>query len=138
MRIQYDAEVDALSIVFLDTTVTTTELAEGITAEYDQAGRLVGLEVLDVAKRLGDASLLREVTLEGVGIGAGAPRDVPPSPIESPGQDATPIENAPQHRDRRMQWAQASRDPDFLRDIAEVEAAFRAADAESLRTRRQG
>ena len=71
MRIQYDAEVDALSIIFLDTTVTTTELAEGITAEYDQAGRLVGLEVLDVAKRLGDASMLREVTLEGVGIGAG-------------------------------------------------------------------
>lgn len=71
MRIQYDAEIDALSIIFLDTTVTTAELAEGITAEYDQAGRLVGLEVLDLTKRLGDASVLREVTLEGVGSGAG-------------------------------------------------------------------
>ena len=35
MKIRYDAEVDALSIVFQETTVTTQELAEGISAEYD-------------------------------------------------------------------------------------------------------
>lgn len=40
MKIRYDAEVDALSIVFRETTVTTRTLAEGIAGEYDAEGRL--------------------------------------------------------------------------------------------------
>lgn len=67
MRISYDPEVDALCISFRDTTVTTQELADGIAAEYDAHGQLVGLEILDVAKRFGDASTLQQVILEGVG-----------------------------------------------------------------------
>ena len=67
MRISYDPEVDALSIIFRDTTVTTHELAEGIAAEYDAQGRLVGLEILDAAKRLGDPSIFQQVILEGLG-----------------------------------------------------------------------
>jgi YD repeat-containing protein len=67
MKIRYDPEVDALSIIFRETTVQTRELAEGIAGEYDAQGRLVGIEILDAAKRLGDASALREVTLEGLG-----------------------------------------------------------------------
>lgn len=66
MKIRYDAEVDALSIIFRETTVTTQELAEGITGEYDARGELVGLEILDAARRLGDTSALGEVTLEGL------------------------------------------------------------------------
>lgn len=67
MKIHYDPEVDALSILFRETTVTTQELAEGIIAEYDTQGRLVGLEILDATKRLGDPYILRQVVLEGVG-----------------------------------------------------------------------
>jgi uncharacterized protein YuzE len=67
MRIRYDSEVDALSISFVDTTVTTQELAEGISAEYDAKGQLVGLEILDAAKRFGDSSILGQIVLEGVG-----------------------------------------------------------------------
>ena len=67
MWIRYDPEADALSITFRDTTVTTAELAEGITAEYDAAGQLVGFEVLDAAKRFGDPSVLHQVVLEGLG-----------------------------------------------------------------------
>jgi uncharacterized protein YuzE len=67
MRISYDAEVDALSISFRDTTVTTQELAEGIAAEYDAQGQLVGLEILDASTRFGDPSTLRQVVLEGIG-----------------------------------------------------------------------
>jgi len=70
MRIRYDREVDALSVVFRDTTVTTKEIAEGIAAEYDAEGRLVGLEILDASQRFGGPSALSEVTLEGVGLGA--------------------------------------------------------------------
>lgn len=73
MRIRYDAEVDALSILFRDTTVTTQELAEGITGEYDGEGKLVGLEVLDAEKRFGSPSTLREVVLEGVGPASTSP-----------------------------------------------------------------
>jgi uncharacterized protein YuzE len=67
MRISYDSDVDALSILFRETTVTTRELAEGIAGEYDAQGQLVGLEILDAAKRFGDPSALQQVILEGVG-----------------------------------------------------------------------
>lgn len=67
MRIRYDAEVDALSIVFRDATVTTQELAEGVAGEYDDQGRLVGLEIMDAAKRFGDPSTFQQIILEGVG-----------------------------------------------------------------------
>ena len=69
MRIRYDPEVDALSISFRDTTVTTQELPDGVALEYDAQGKLVGLEILDAAKRFGDPSTLRQVILEGVGPG---------------------------------------------------------------------
>ncbi len=67
MRIRYDPEVDALSVVFQETTVTTKELTDGIVAEYDAEDRLVGLEILDIGTRLGDPATFREITLEGVG-----------------------------------------------------------------------
>ena len=68
MRISYDQEVDALSIVFRDTTVTTAELAEGIAAEYDSDGQLAGLEILDATQRFGGVETLNQVVLEGVGL----------------------------------------------------------------------
>ena len=67
MRISYDSEVDALSIIFRDTTVTTKPLAEGIAGDYDREGRLAGLEVLDAVKRFGGAETLGQVVLEGLG-----------------------------------------------------------------------
>ena len=68
MRITYDREVDALYIRFVETTVTTRELGEGIAADYDSDGRLAGIEVLDAARRFGDEDVLRQVTLEDIGI----------------------------------------------------------------------
>ena len=58
MKLSYDPEVDALRIVFRETTVTTKHLAEGIAADYDAAGRLAGLEVLAEARR-GDEDAAR-------------------------------------------------------------------------------
>ena len=66
MKISYDAEVDALSITFRDTTVTTKHLAEGIAADYDSDGKLAGIEVLDAMKRFGDRATLQHVILEGI------------------------------------------------------------------------
>jgi uncharacterized protein YuzE len=67
MRISYDPEVDALSIIFRETTVTTKELAEGLAAEYDADGHLAGIEILDVARRFGGQDVLRQVVFEGIG-----------------------------------------------------------------------
>lgn len=67
MKISYDAEVDALSITFRETTVTTKHLAEGIAADYDSNGQLAGIEILDVVKRFGGQDALRQVVIEGLG-----------------------------------------------------------------------
>jgi uncharacterized protein YuzE len=67
MKISYDPEVDALSITFRETTVTTKHLAEGIAADYDSEGRLAGLEILDAQKRFGGPDTMRRVELDGVG-----------------------------------------------------------------------
>jgi uncharacterized protein YuzE len=66
MKISYDAEVDALSITFRETTVTSKHLAEGIAADYDSEGRLAGLEILDAQKRFGGKETMRRVELEGL------------------------------------------------------------------------
>ncbi len=68
MKITYDPEVDALYIQFLDTTVTTEFLAEGIAADYDSVGNLAGFEIIDARKRLGGTQTFRQITLEDVGL----------------------------------------------------------------------
>jgi YD repeat-containing protein len=70
VKIIYDPKVDALSIIFRETTITTKHLAEGIAADYDAQGRLAGIEILDALKCFGDAETLRQVVLEGVGSAA--------------------------------------------------------------------
>ena len=67
MKISYDAEVDALSIIFRETTVTTKHVGEGIAVDYDSEGHLAGIEVLDLTKRFGGPDALRQVILEGIG-----------------------------------------------------------------------
>jgi uncharacterized protein YuzE len=47
MTISYDSEVDALYIRFIETTVTTEHLAEGIAVDYAADGRMAGIEILD-------------------------------------------------------------------------------------------
>lgn len=73
MKIRYDAEVDGLSIIFLETTVTTQEVADGIAIEYDAEGRVAGIEILDTRTRFGESDPLRSVTLEGVALGGARP-----------------------------------------------------------------
>lgn len=67
IRIRYDPEVDALSIILRETTVTAKRLTAGIVAEYDAQDKLVGVEILDAGSRLDGPSTFREVILAGVG-----------------------------------------------------------------------
>jgi uncharacterized protein YuzE len=67
VKITYGSEVDALSITFRETTVTTKHLGEGIAADYDADGKLAGIEMLDAIKRFGGKETLRQVVIEGLG-----------------------------------------------------------------------
>jgi len=69
MRITYDPDVDALYIRFIEATVTTEHLAEGVALDYAEDGRIAGIEILDAQKRFGDADVFRKVVLEDIGIG---------------------------------------------------------------------
>ncbi|MCC7210620.1 MAG: DUF2283 domain-containing protein [Candidatus Brocadia sp.] len=64
MRITYDSEVDALCIRFIETTVTTSHVAEGIAVDYDADGKIAGIEILDAVKRFGSKDVFKKVTLE--------------------------------------------------------------------------
>jgi uncharacterized protein YuzE len=68
VKIIYDKEVDALSITFQETTVTTQHLAEGIAVDYDQNGHLAGIEILDASQQFGGMETIRQVMLENVGL----------------------------------------------------------------------
>jgi uncharacterized protein YuzE len=67
MKIQYDPEADALDIRFMETTVTTKHIAEGIAVDYDSEGKIAGIEILDAVKRLGSKQTFRKVELENIG-----------------------------------------------------------------------
>jgi len=64
MRKSYDSEVDTLYIRFIETTVTTKHVADGVAVDYAADGRIAGIEVLDARKRFGDEQILRRVIIE--------------------------------------------------------------------------
>ncbi|MCL5997045.1 MAG: DUF2283 domain-containing protein [Chloroflexi bacterium] len=66
MKITYDSEVDALSIVFIDTTVTTKQVAEGVAIDYAEDGRVAGIEILDALRHFGSADVLRRIEIENM------------------------------------------------------------------------
>ena len=68
MRITYDPEVDALHIRFIETTVTTNEVADGIAVDYAADVRIAGIEILDARKRFGDPAVFRRVVLEDIAL----------------------------------------------------------------------
>ncbi len=70
MKISYDGEVDALYIRFIETTVTTERVAEGIALDYAEDGRLAGIEILDANQQFADPTVLRQIIFENVALAA--------------------------------------------------------------------
>jgi uncharacterized protein YuzE len=66
MKIIYDRDVDAITITFRETTVTTRELREGLFLDLDAEGRLAGIEILDASKRLGGKDPVTQASLIGI------------------------------------------------------------------------
>lgn len=65
MKIQYDAEVDALYIEFRPLkpgTAESRDLSEDIVANYGVDGKLAGLEILNASQVFGED--LKKVTVE--------------------------------------------------------------------------
>jgi uncharacterized protein YuzE len=66
MRIEYDAEVDALYVQFKEVRPDdNVDVEEGVTVDLDEEGHIVGLEILDAAERLGLESLMN-VSIENM------------------------------------------------------------------------
>ena len=58
MRIHYDKEVDALHVSLDDSKVVESEeLKPGIVLDFNAENQVVGIEVLDVRRRLSKADL---------------------------------------------------------------------------------
>ncbi len=53
MRVIYDRETDTLTIILSDAAVVDSdEDKPGVILDYDAAGNLVGLEILDASRRV--------------------------------------------------------------------------------------
>ena len=52
MRVNYDTKTDTLTVIFRDVPVAESdEEKPGVILDYDAAGNIVSIEVLDVSKR---------------------------------------------------------------------------------------
>ncbi|MBP1467986.1 DUF2283 domain-containing protein [Candidatus Chloroploca sp. M-50] len=52
MKVTYDAEVDVLRLIFSNAPIEESdEEKPGLILDYDQAGNIVGIEILDASKR---------------------------------------------------------------------------------------
>ena len=59
MKVTYDQEVDVVRIVLSDADIEESdEDKPGIVIDYDSAGGVVGLEILDASKRMSDPRTL--------------------------------------------------------------------------------
>ena len=75
MKIEYDKEVDALYIYLQEKEVyKTKEIEEGVNIDFDEEGKVIGLEIIGVTQRykledifnITTKSLILEIILEKV------------------------------------------------------------------------
>ena len=55
MKVTYDTQVDILRILLTDASIEESdEEKPGVIIDYDKDGNVVGLEILDASKRMGN------------------------------------------------------------------------------------
>src|SRR5262245_61503731 len=67
MIIRYDPATDVLTMCFGGAPVSMRALEDGVVAQYNGPGQLVGLQIRDAAKRMVDLLGFRCVAREGLG-----------------------------------------------------------------------
>ncbi len=66
MKIEYDKEADALYVQFREAVVDDNiDIEEGVTVDLDSNGHLIGIEILDVSKKLSLKDLVN-ITVENL------------------------------------------------------------------------
>ena len=55
MKVKYDKEVDVIYIALSDNKVMESDEGnQGVILDYDAAGAIVGIEIMDASKKIGD------------------------------------------------------------------------------------
>jgi len=72
MKIIYDRDVNAITITFRETTVTSKEMQDGVFLDFDAQGRLAGIEILDARERLGGEDPVKQASLIGITLAEGS------------------------------------------------------------------
>ena len=69
MHVRIDQSADAVFLNLTDRPIEgSEEVAEGIIVDYDAAGRIVGVEILDASKRTDDLDALKQFSFEVPGL----------------------------------------------------------------------
>jgi len=65
MRVRVDKAADAVYLNLTDRPIKdSAEVADGIVVDYDDEGRIVGVEILDASKRTNDPEVLKLLSFE--------------------------------------------------------------------------
>ena len=65
MRVRVDRGADAVYVNLTDRPIKESEeVADGIVVDYDDAGRIVGVEILDASKRTDDPEVPKTYTFD--------------------------------------------------------------------------
>ena len=65
MRVRVDHGADAVYVNLTDRPIKESEeVADGIVVDYDEQGRIVGVEILDASKRTDDPEVLKSFSFE--------------------------------------------------------------------------
>jgi uncharacterized protein YuzE len=65
MRVRVDKAADAVYLNLTDRPIKdSAEVADGIVVDYDDEGRIVGVEILDASKRTNDPEALKQFSFE--------------------------------------------------------------------------
>jgi len=65
MRVRVDHGADAVYLNLTDRPIMESEeVADGIIVDYDEQGRIVGVEILDASKRTDDPAVLKQFSIE--------------------------------------------------------------------------
>lgn len=65
MRVRVDQGADAIYLTLADTAADTSEeISDRIVLDFDEAGRVVGIEILDTFSRTGNPADLKDFSFE--------------------------------------------------------------------------